>query len=186
MLIAVQAATAKGTSAALFYVLTYALMTIGAFAVVARGRAPGRRRARALRRTAASPGASRCSPAPVTLFLLAQAGVPLTGGFVAKLTVFSAAVDQRQYALALIGMLAPVIAAFVYLRIVLTMYAPADDEEQPTLPRPCRLRHPRRAHDRGRRGAVPRDHARAACSTSPSTPPSCCAVERANGIAPAA
>src|SRR5205823_3991426 len=63
---------------------------------------------------------------------LAQAGVPLTGGFVAKLSVFSAAVDQRQYALALIGMLAAAVAAFVYLRIILAMYAPADDEEQPT------------------------------------------------------
>ena len=66
------------------------------------------------------------------LFLLAQAGVPLTGGFVAKLGVFSAAVDQKQYILALIGMIATAIAAFVYLRIILTMYAPADDEEEPT------------------------------------------------------
>ena len=33
--------------------------------------------------------------------------------------------------LALIGMLAAAVAAFVYLRIILAMYAPADDEEQP-------------------------------------------------------
>ena len=58
------------------------------------------------------------------MFLLAQAGVPLTGGFVAKLSVFDAAVDAGQYSLALIGMLTAVIGAFVYLRIVLTMYAP--------------------------------------------------------------
>jgi NADH-quinone oxidoreductase subunit N len=51
---------------------------------------------------------------------------------VAKLSVFSAAVDQRQYTLALIGMLAAAVAAFVYLRIIITMYAPADDEVQPT------------------------------------------------------
>ena len=49
----------------------------------------------------------------------------------AKLSVFSAAVDQRQYVLALIGMLAAAIAAYVYLRIVLAMYAPADDDAQP-------------------------------------------------------
>jgi NADH-quinone oxidoreductase subunit N len=67
----------------------------------------------------------------LTLFLLAQAGVPLTGGFVAKLSVFSAAVSVHQYLLALLGMLASVIAAFVYLRIVLAMYAPADDEALP-------------------------------------------------------
>ena len=44
--------------------------------------------------TAGSRRASRCSAALLTLFLLAQAGVPLTGGFVAKLDVFSAAVER--------------------------------------------------------------------------------------------
>ena len=39
------------------------------------------------------------------LLLLAQAGIPLTSGFVAKFTVFSAAVDDRQYALLIIGAL---------------------------------------------------------------------------------
>jgi NADH-quinone oxidoreductase subunit N len=130
ILIAVQAATAKGTSAALFYVLTYAVMTIGAFAVVAVVAAQGDDQ----HALADYRGLARRQPllaGVFTLFLLAQAGVPLTGGFVAKLSVFSAAVDQRQYVLALIGMLAAAIAAFVYLRIVLAMYAPADDEAQP-------------------------------------------------------
>jgi NADH-quinone oxidoreductase subunit N len=63
----------------------------------------------------------------LTLFLLAQAGVPFTGGFVAKLSVFSAAIDVGQYWLAVVGMLTAVIGAFVYLRIVLAMYAPPDD-----------------------------------------------------------
>jgi NADH-quinone oxidoreductase subunit N len=130
VLIAVQAASAKGTSAALFYVLTYALMTIGAFAVVAVVASPGDDE----HALSDYRGLARRQPllaGVFTLFLLAQAGVPLTGGFVAKLSVFSAAVDQRQYLLALIGMIAAAIAAYVYLRIVLTMYAPADDEEQP-------------------------------------------------------
>jgi len=130
ILIAVQAATAKGTSAALFYVLTYALMTIGAFAVVAVVATQGDDQ----HALADYRGLARRQPllaGVFTLFLLAQAGVPLTGGFVAKLSVFSAAVDQRQYVLALIGMLAAAIAAFVYLRIVLAMYAPSDDEALP-------------------------------------------------------
>ena len=130
VLIAVQAATSKGTSAALFYVLTYAVMTIGAFAVVA----VVARRGDDEHALADYRGLARSQPllaGVFTLFLLAQAGVPLTGGFVAKLSVFSAAVDQRQYVLALIGMLAAAIAAYVYLRIVLTMYAPADDEAAP-------------------------------------------------------
>ena len=141
VLIAVQAATAKGTSAALFYVLTYAVMTIGAFAVVA----VVARKGDDEHALADYRGLARRQPllaGVFTLFLLAQAGVPLTGGFVAKLSVFSAACDQRQYVLALIGMLAAAIAAYVYLRIVLAMYAPADDEAQPGDPRPVgRRRH---------------------------------------------
>src|SRR4051812_27037792 len=130
VLIAVQAATARGTSAALFYVLTYAVMTIGAFAVVA----VVARRGDDEHALSTYRGLAARQPllaGAFTLFLLAQAGVPLTGGFVAKLSVFSAAVDQRQYTLALIGMLAAAVAAFVYLRIILAMYAPADDEAQP-------------------------------------------------------
>jgi NADH-quinone oxidoreductase subunit N len=130
VLIAVQAATAKGTSAALFYVLTYALMTIGAFAVVGvvarRGdddHALTDYRALAARQPVLA--------GLLTLFLLAQAGVPLTGGFVAKLSVFSAAINVGQYPLAIVGMLASVIAAFVYLRIVLAMYAPSEEDALP-------------------------------------------------------
>ena len=47
--------------------------------------------------------------------VLAQAGVPFTTGFFAKFYVISAAVDQGQYALAVIAMLAAAIAAFFYL-----------------------------------------------------------------------
>jgi NADH-quinone oxidoreductase subunit N len=123
ILIGVQAGTTEGTSAALFYLLAYALMVFGAFAVVTvvarRGdddHSLGSYRALATRQPVLA--------GLLTLFLLAQAGVPLTGGFVAKLSVFDAAVDAKQYSLALIGMLTAVIGAFVYLRIVLTMYAP--------------------------------------------------------------
>jgi len=130
ILIAVQAATAKGTSAALFYVLIYAVMTIGAFAVVAVVARKGDDE-HALADYRALARRQPLLAGVFTLFLLAQAGVPLTGGFVAKLSVFSAAVDQRQYVLALIGMIAAAIAAYVYLRIVLTMYSPADDDELP-------------------------------------------------------
>jgi NADH-quinone oxidoreductase subunit N len=132
VLIGVQAASARGTSAALFYVLVYAVMTIGAFAVVGVLATKGDDE----HSLADYRGLAARQPVLaglLTLFLLAQAGVPLTGGFVAKLGVFSAALAVGQYPLALIGMLASVIAAFVYLRIILAMYAPAADEEQPAL-----------------------------------------------------
>jgi NADH-quinone oxidoreductase subunit N len=127
VLIGVQAATPKGQSAALFYVATYAVMIVGAFAVVM----VVARRGDDRHDLADYRGLASVRPVLaglLTLFLLAQAGVPLTGGFVAKLSVFDAAIDVGQYWLAIIGMLAAVIGAFVYLRIVLAMYAPAEEE----------------------------------------------------------
>lgn len=133
ILIGVQAANADGTSAALFYLLVYACMAIGAFAVVM---LVGRRgdEHHALGEYRGLAGRQPVLAGALTLFLLAQAGVPLTGGFVAKLSVFSAAIDARQYPLALSGMIAAAIAAFVYLRIVLTMYAPEDGDAGDDLP----------------------------------------------------
>jgi NADH-quinone oxidoreductase subunit N len=57
-----------------------------------------------------------------TVFLLAQAGVPFTSGFIAKFGVIQAAVEVDSYAIAIIAMVAAVIAAFLYLRIMVTMW----------------------------------------------------------------
>jgi NADH-quinone oxidoreductase subunit N len=127
VLIGVQAATDKGTSAALFYVCTYAVMATGAFAIVMLVARRGDDR-HALTDYRGLASARPVLAGLFTLFLLAQAGVPFTGGFVAKLSVFSAAIDVGQYWLAAVGMLAAVVGAFVYLRIVLAMYAPPDDD----------------------------------------------------------
>jgi NADH-quinone oxidoreductase subunit N len=133
VLIGVQVANAgsshndlPGTAAALFYVLVYAVMVIGSFGVVQ----VMTQRGDTHHSLTDYRGLSRTQPllaGLLTLFLLAQAGVPLTGGFVAKLVVFRSAVDAGQYQLALIGMLAAVISAFVYLRLVVTMYAPSGE-----------------------------------------------------------
>ncbi len=119
-----------GTSAALFYLAIYMVMAVGAFGVI---QVFGRRGDRA-HSIDDYRGLARREPALaglLTLFLLAQAGVPLTAGFVAKLAVFKAAVDAGQYQLALIGMLTSTVAAFVYLRIVLALYS-RDGDSTPT------------------------------------------------------
>jgi NADH-quinone oxidoreductase subunit N len=58
----------------------------------------------------------------MTVLLLAQAGVPLTSGFVAKFGIIRAAVSTESYTLAVVAMLAAVIAAFLYLRIMVSMW----------------------------------------------------------------
>ena len=70
----------------------------------------------------------------LTVFLVAQAGVPFTSGFIAKFGVISAAVDEESYALAIIAMLASVIAAFLYLRIMVSAWI----LEPPTTTAPSR------------------------------------------------
>ena len=103
------AAAHRGLEAALFYLFTYTFMTIGAFAVVT---LVGRRTHDARHGFDQYRGLARRSPVLagfLTFFLLAQAGVPFTGGFVAKLQVFGAAVDAREYWLALVGALSAVV-----------------------------------------------------------------------------
>jgi NADH-quinone oxidoreductase subunit N len=56
------------------------------------------------------------------VLLLAQAGVPLTSGFVAKFGIIRAAVSTENYVVAVVAMLAAVIAAFLYLRIMVSMW----------------------------------------------------------------
>jgi NADH-quinone oxidoreductase subunit N len=143
VLVAVQTASADGTSAALFYLFTYTVMVIGSFGVVT---VVGGRDIEGTHPLGRYRGLSRTRPLlafAFTVFLLAQAGVPFTSGFIGKFVVIGAAVDDASYVLAAIAMVAAVVGAFVYLRIVLNMYATDDDVETPTLPTaPPRARWP--------------------------------------------
>ncbi|MEZ5166256.1 MAG: proton-conducting transporter membrane subunit [Acidimicrobiales bacterium] len=93
-----------------------------------------------------------------TIFLLAQAGVPLTTGFVAKFEVIGAAVAARSYWLAVVAMVSAVVSAFLYLRIVLSMYLGQSDEDRgPVTPsdRGRRWRSARRSCSRWASGSFP-------------------------------
>jgi NADH-quinone oxidoreductase subunit N len=71
----------------------------------------------------------------MTILLLAQAGVPLTSGFVAKFGVIRAAVATESYVLALAAMIAAVVAAYLYLRIMVSMWlSDPVDETRPVVP----------------------------------------------------
>lgn len=128
ILVAVQADTAQGVQAVLFYLTTYVFLVAGSFGVVSlvSGRGDGRTSLDEIR------GLSKSRPGlalAFTVFLLAQAGVPLTSGFFAKFYVIAAAVDARSYWLALAAMVASVIAAVLYLRIIVAMYLSGGDHE---------------------------------------------------------
>ena len=58
----------------------------------------------------------------LAIFMFSMAGIPPLGGFFGKFYVFMAAVNAELYALAVIGVLASVVGAFYYLRIIKVMY----------------------------------------------------------------
>jgi NADH-quinone oxidoreductase subunit N len=128
VLVGVQAATEDGVESALFYLAAYTFMVAGSFGVVTLfgRRGDGHHTLDDYR------GLGRQRPVlalVLALFLFAQAGVPLTSGFFAKFYVISAAVDAGSTWLAVVAMLAAVIAAYLYLRIVVSLYMSDDDGE---------------------------------------------------------
>ena len=129
-----------GVSAIAVYLLLYAVLVCGTFAVVT-----------ALAKDAGGTeltdfaGSARRRPAlalGLTVLLLSQAGVPLTSGFVAKFGVIKSAVEVHSYAIALIAMLSAVIAAYLYLRIMVAVWladAPEENESASPLPKSLSL-----------------------------------------------
>ncbi|MCX7620586.1 MAG: NADH-quinone oxidoreductase subunit N [Acidimicrobiales bacterium] len=126
ILIAVEAATPAGIQAVLFYLASYTFMVVGSFGVVTLvGRVGDGRHS-----LDDYKGLGRTNPllaAIFTVFLLAQAGVPFTAGFVAKFYAVIAAVDAGSTVLAVIAMISATIAAFLYLRIIVAMYMTDSD-----------------------------------------------------------
>ena len=127
-----------GISAAMFYLVAYAAMTLGAFGVVMLVSSRGEEQTT----FAAYRGLHRRSPllaGLMALFLLSLAGIPPTAGFIAKVGVFSAAIGAGRWWLALIGVLASVVAAYFYLRVIVLMYMQEpvgeQDEDRAVLPR---------------------------------------------------
>jgi NADH-quinone oxidoreductase subunit N len=130
--IGVVAGSDAGLSSTLWYLLTYAVGTLGAFGcVIAIER---------LRRGEVTlldlRGLGRTSPplaGILALCLLSLAGIPATAGFVGKLVVFQAGIAAGLTWLVVIGVVSSVIAAFFYLRIIGTMFL-EEHEEGRSLP----------------------------------------------------
>jgi NADH-quinone oxidoreductase subunit N len=124
--VGLEVATKDGIAGGLYYLFAYVFMVVGSFTVVT---LVGRRGDshhnlddyRGL--SSRNPGLALL----LALFLMAQAGIPFTTGFLAKFYVISAAVDSGAYPLALIAMIAAVIAAFFYLRVIIISYTRPED-----------------------------------------------------------
>jgi NADH-quinone oxidoreductase subunit N len=121
MLVAIAARSELGTAAVMFYLAAYALMNIGAFAVVIHISGKGERHLR-IDDLAGLAQKQPVTAALLTIFLLSFIGVPLTGGFFGKFYIFNAALKSNLVWLAVLGLLNSAVAAYYYLRLLVVMY----------------------------------------------------------------
>jgi len=132
LLIALVAGQQAGFASLLYYLLAYAFMNLGAFAVVV---ALERRHDRYLQ-LADYAGVGFRYPIlglSMALFMFSLSGLPPTAGFMAKFYVFSAAVEQGYIGLAIIGVLNSLISIYYYLRPIVLMYMEEPKAEMPSL-----------------------------------------------------
>jgi len=132
LLIGVLTGTPESYGAVVFYLLAYVFMNLGAFGVVV----VLAHRGHDCDRIEAFAGLSRLRPglaALMTLFLLSLAGIPGTVGFIAKFTVFAAAVRSDIIWLTILGVLMSAVSMYYYLRIPVLMYMREPGDEKPRM-----------------------------------------------------
>ena len=120
ILIGMAAGTRTGADSVLFYLLTYLFANLGAFAVVI-----AFNQATNTDEIEDYSGLNRRSPFlafAMLIFLLSLAGIPPLAGFVGKLYVFIAAIEESLYALIVIGLASVIISMYYYIIVVKMMY----------------------------------------------------------------
>ncbi|WP_181311815.1 NADH-quinone oxidoreductase subunit NuoN [Nocardioides campestrisoli] len=124
--------------AVLFYLATYGLMTLGAFAVVSLVRDAGGETTHLSRWT----GLGKEAPLVAGIFaffLLAMAGIPLTSGFIGKWAVFSVALAAGAWPVVIAAVLTSAVAVYLYVRVIVLMYFRAPVGEGPSVVTPSVL-----------------------------------------------
>jgi NADH-quinone oxidoreductase subunit N len=123
-------AGSDGIATAMNYLAIYTVLVMGSFAIVLAlsGNTDGETNLSDFK------GLAKRRPAlalAFTVLLFAQAGVPLTAGFVSKFAVIKSSVEANSYVLAIAAMVAAVIGAYLYLRIAVSMWLeePESDSE---------------------------------------------------------
>ncbi len=137
-LVGLAAGSEEGVRGVIIYMAIYLLMTLGTFACILAMRT----RDGAVESISDLAGLARndgMMAFVLSMLMFSLAGIPPLAGFFAKFYVFAAAIKADLFALAIIGVLASVVSAFYYLRIVKVMYFDDPAEEFETTPRELRL-----------------------------------------------
>lgn len=131
-LLGIISTSSNGYSSAMFYVMVYAVMSMGAFGLLTLLSSKGTE----LTEIADLKGLNQRHPwyaAIMLVFMFSMAGVPPTFGFYAKLMVVQSVVEVGMLGLAIAAVLMAVIGAFYYLRVIKVMYFDAADEGAPAI-----------------------------------------------------
>ena len=121
ILIALVAANDDGIKAASIYMFSYMIMNVAIFAILLSLKVKNEY----LVNISDLKGLSKSNPIvslSISIIMLSMAGIPPFIGFFGKFYVFIAAIQQELYVLSVLGVIASVISAFYYLRIIKTMY----------------------------------------------------------------
>jgi NADH-quinone oxidoreductase subunit N len=133
VLVALVAGGETGISSALFYLLSYTFMNIGAFTVVILLGRKGQEN------TGLDDYSGLAARSPLlailmSVFMFSLAGFPPTAGFMGKFYVFSAAVKSGFVGLVVIGVLNSLLSVYYYLRVVVIMFMRAPEPEAQRIP----------------------------------------------------
>ena len=121
----------SGYESSIIYISIYVVMNIGAFSCLYLLKKDGEYR----ENISDLSGLSKKQPLLAISFLIilfSLAGIPPLAGFFAKFYVFTAVIEQKMYALAIIGLLTTVISAFYYLRIIKIIYFDKEKDKYDT------------------------------------------------------
>ena len=131
LLVGVVSGRPAGFRSVLFYLFAYAVMNLGAFAVVQV--LAGKGEASQLIRDYSGLGFRYpFLSGTLAVFLFSLAGIPFTVGFAGKFFLFAAAVEQKMYFLVVIGLFASAIGIYYYLKVIVTMYMKASETGETT------------------------------------------------------
>lgn len=121
-LVGLAAGTQTGVSGVMLYMVIYMVMTLGSFAIIMSMR---RKDGTMVESVSDLAGLSTTNPfmaTVLTVLMFSLAGIPPLAGFFGKYFVFIAAIEAKLYALAIIGVLASVVGAYYYLRVIKLMW----------------------------------------------------------------
>lgn len=121
-LVGLASGSMAGVRGVALYMLIYMVMTLGTFACILAMR---RKEGGNVENIDDLAGLSSTNPfmaTVLTILMFSLAGIPPMAGFFAKYFVFMAAIEAHLYALAIIGVLASVVGAYYYLRIIKVMW----------------------------------------------------------------